>query len=99
MKDSVQAVLGKPYRRYFSDEENVSDKAQICWHEWAYRIPKDSASIASGADSTAAPADSVRVIGFLWGDGVVRCKVHERRVMKLDHPSVPWEGAGDLPTT
>ena len=30
-KDSVQAVMGKPYRRHFSDDENVSEKTQIFW--------------------------------------------------------------------
>lgn len=93
-KDSVQASSGTPYRRYFSDDENVSEGVQTFWHEWAYRIPGDSTSAAT--DSSAA-ADSVRVVGFLWGHGVNGCSVRERRVAKGSHPSVPWDGAGDVP--
>lgn len=86
-KDSVQAVRGKPYRRYFSDDENVSEGTQLFWHEWAYRIPRDTVSVS----------DSVVVVGFRWGSGLDRCDVQERRVRSLSHPSVPWEGTGDVP--
>lgn len=96
-KDSVQAALGKPYRRLVADDEDVSAETQIFWHEWAYRIPRDSAGAAITSDPPAAIPDSVKVIGFRWGDGVWGCQVRERRVRMLDHPSDPWEGAGDVP--
>lgn len=87
-KDSVQAVRGKPYWRYFSDTEDVSEGTQLFRHEWAYRIQRDSAGVIP---------DSVVVVGFRWGDGLDRCDVQERRAKALSHPSVPWEGAGDVP--
>ncbi|MGI8617461.1 MAG: hypothetical protein ACR2L6_00010 [Gemmatimonadaceae bacterium] len=96
-KDSVEAVLGKPYWRYFSDAEFGGEGLQLFWHEWGYRIRADSSRAARPSDNSAATADSVKVVGFLWGDGLQGCSVRERRVRKGTHPSVPWEGAGDVP--
>lgn len=95
-KDSVQAVLGKPYWRSYSDEEG-NERAQIFWHEWGYAIPRDS-TIARALPAGATPLrDSVRVVGFLWGQGVEGCSVRERRVLKATHPAVPWQNAGEVP--
>jgi hypothetical protein len=96
-KDSVQSVLGKPYRRMFSDAELTSPNTQIFFHEWGYLLPKESSATPSRSDSAAALPDSVRVIGFRWGYGVRGCDVRDRRAKKMNHPSLPWEGAGDIP--
>lgn len=96
-KDSAEAALGKPYRRYFSDDEDVSEGVQVFWHEWVYAIPRDSITAVAAPDSAVAVPDSVRVVGFLWGHGVNGCSVRERRVLKGTHPSVPWQNAGDVP--
>jgi hypothetical protein len=89
-KDSVESARGAPYRRYVSDEEDVTTRAQVFWHEWAYR---------SASGETEAKSDSVTVVGFRWGEGIEGCDVRERRAGVPGPRGQPWEGVGDVPSS
>jgi hypothetical protein len=88
-KDSVERAHGAPYRRHVADEEDVTTRAQIFWHEWAYR--PDSAGTRPGSDS-------VTVVGFRSGEGVDGCDVRERRALVPGRNGRPWEGVGEVPS-
>ena len=87
-KDSVEGARGKPHRRHVADEEDVATRAQVFWHEWAYR----DASAEQGSRP-----DSVTVVGFRWGDGVSGCDVRERRARVPGPNGRPWQGVGEVP--
>ena len=89
-KDSVEQARGKPYRRHVADEEDVATRAQVFWHEWAYR---------DAAGERAAVSDSVTVVGFRWGDGVSGCDVRERRARFPGPNGRPWQDVGEVPPT
>lgn len=87
-KDSVEQARGKPYRRHVADEEDVATRAQVFWHEWAYR---------DGVEEQRSRSDSVTVVGFRWGDGVNGCDVRERRAQVPGPNGRPWQGVGEVP--
>src|SRR5918992_767481 len=85
-KDSVEQARGKPYRRHVADEEDVATRAQVFWHEWAYR---------DATGEVSARADSVTVVGFRWGEGVSGCDVRERRAQTPGPNGRPWQDVGE----